>query len=115
MTDDRPGERVSSLLMHGAHCSAVYVDSRIPRVHHCGLHRSHATAGLRMKRKITKLREEARQCVHVADQTTDNKVAAALLAYACELEQRARLIESAKKQKKPDRPLSGDRATIRLV
>jgi hypothetical protein len=50
-----------------------------------------------MKQKITKLREEARQCVQVADKTADNKVAAALLAYACELEQRARLIESAKK------------------
>ena len=55
------------------------------------------TAGSEMKRKITKLRAEARQCVQVADQTADNKVAAALLAYACELAQRARLIESAKK------------------
>ena len=36
----------------------------------------------------------------MADLTTDNTVAAALLAYACELEQRARLIESAKKQER---------------
>lgn len=50
-----------------------------------------------MKRKITKLRAAARHCAQVAGQTVDNKVAAALLAYACELEQRARLIESAKK------------------
>jgi hypothetical protein len=48
-------------------------------------------------KRVKKLREEARQCVRVADRTTDNKVAA-LLAYACQLEQRARLIESAKKE-----------------
>jgi len=56
-----------------------------------------AVANVNMKR-VKKLREEARQCVRVADRTTDNKVAAALLAYACELEQRARLVESAKKK-----------------
>ena len=50
-----------------------------------------------MKRKITKLREEARQCVQVADKTADDTLAAALLAYACTLEQRARLIEGTKK------------------
>ena len=49
-------------------------------------------------KRVKKLREEARQCVRVADRTADNKVAAALLAYACELEQRARLVESAKRQ-----------------
>ena len=53
------------------------------------------------KKQIKKLREEARQCVRVADRTADNKVAAALLAYACQLEQRARLIESAKQQGRP--------------
>ena len=31
------------------------------------------------------------------DRTADNKVAAALLTYACELKQRAKLIENAKK------------------
>jgi len=46
-----------------------------------------------MNMKTHKLREKARQCVQVADRTVDNKLAAALLAYACELEQRARLIE----------------------
>ena len=50
------------------------------------------------KKKAKKLREEAQKCVRVADRTTDDKLAAALLAYACELEQRARLIESAKKR-----------------
>jgi hypothetical protein len=54
-------------------------------------------------KRVKKLREEARQCIRVADRTADNKVAAALLAYACELEQRARLVESTKK--KPDRRL----------
>jgi hypothetical protein len=52
-------------------------------------------------RRVKKLRAEAQRCVRVADRTADHKVAAALLAYACELEQRARLIESAKKKKKP--------------
>ena len=46
--------------------------------------------------KINKLRNEARRCVRVADRTADNKIAAALLAYACDLEQRARQIENAK-------------------
>ena len=46
--------------------------------------------------KVNKLRSEARQCVRVADRTADNKIAAALLAYACELEQRARQIDNAK-------------------
>ena len=46
--------------------------------------------------KINKLRNEARRCVRVADRTADNKIAAALLAYACDLEQRARRIENAK-------------------
>lgn len=64
-----------------------------------------------MKRKIAKLRAEARQCAQVAGRTVDDKVAAALLAYACELEQRARLIESAKKPARAtpagERPASG--------
>jgi hypothetical protein len=46
--------------------------------------------------KANKLRDEARRCVRVADRTADNKIAAALLAYACGLEQRARQIENAK-------------------
>jgi hypothetical protein len=50
-----------------------------------------------IKKKANKLHEEAQKCVHVANRTTDDKLAAALLAYACELEQRARLIENAKK------------------
>ena len=49
------------------------------------------------KRQARKLHEEAQRCFRVADRTADNKVAAALLAYASELEQRARLIDSAKK------------------
>ena len=49
-------------------------------------------------RRVYKLRDEAQQCYRVADRTADNTVAAALLAYACQLEQRARLIESAKKK-----------------
>jgi hypothetical protein len=52
-----------------------------------------------MKKKQSELHDEARQCFRVADLTADNKVAAALLAYACELEQRARLIEYSKKPK----------------
>jgi hypothetical protein len=58
-----------------------------------------AAANVKMKR-IKKLREEAQKCVRVADRTADNKVAAALLAYACQLEQRARLIESAKQPRR---------------
>jgi hypothetical protein len=56
-----------------------------------------------MMKKMSKLRSEAQHCIRVADRTADNKVAAALLAYACELEQRARLIENSKKpiQKNP--------------
>ena len=50
-----------------------------------------------MNKRVNKLREEAQQCIRVADRTVDNKVAAALLAYACELQQRAKLIESANK------------------
>jgi len=42
-----------------------------------------AVANVNMKR-VKKLREEARQCVRVADRMADNKVAAALLAYACQ-------------------------------
>ena len=49
-----------------------------------------------MNTKTHKLREEARQRVRTADRTIDNKLAAALLTYACELEQRARLIEKHK-------------------
>ena len=59
------------------------------------------------KKQLKRLREEAQKCFRVADRTADNKVAAALLAYACELEQRARLIESAKKE---GRQIRGDRA-----
>jgi len=55
------------------------------------------------KKQLKKLRKEAQKCFRVADRTADNKVAAALLAYACELEQRARLVESTKK--KPDHRL----------
>jgi hypothetical protein len=40
-----------------------------------------------------KLREEADRCIRLARQTIDNSVAAALFAYACELEQRAQLLE----------------------
>jgi hypothetical protein len=62
-------------------------------------------------KKQSKLREEAERCVRVADLTADNKVAAALLAYACELEQRARLIENSKKPKhrSPREPALGSR------
>jgi hypothetical protein len=48
-------------------------------------------------KKMSKLRAEAQHCIRVADRTVDNTVAAALLAYACELEQRAQLIENSKK------------------
>ena len=48
-------------------------------------------------KRVRKLREEAQQCFRVANLTADNRVAASLLAYACELEQRARMIESSKK------------------
>lgn len=48
---------------------------------------------------VHKLRDEARRCFRVADLTADDKVASALLAYACELEQRARMIENSKKPK----------------
>jgi hypothetical protein len=44
-------------------------------------------------KKVDDLRVEAQRCVGIANQSADNKVAAAFLAYACELEQRARLIE----------------------
>jgi hypothetical protein len=49
-----------------------------------------------MSKKIRKLREEAQECVRMADRTVDNKVAAVLLAYACEFEHRARVIENAR-------------------
>ena len=49
-----------------------------------------------MRKKIKELRQETQQFIRVADRTADNKVAVALLAYACELEQRAKLIENAK-------------------
>ena len=39
------------------------------------------------------MREEAERCIRLARQTIDDSVASALLAYACELEQRAHLIE----------------------
>lgn len=39
------------------------------------------------------MREQAERCVRLAGSTLDDSVAAALLAYAGELEQRARLIE----------------------
>jgi hypothetical protein len=65
------------------------------------------------KKQLKKVRDEAQQCFRVADRTVDNKVAAALLAYACELEQRARLIESGKK--KQTAGSSGDRAENRPV
>jgi hypothetical protein len=63
------------------------------------------------KKQLKKLREEAQQCFRVADRTVD-KVAAALLAYACQLEQRARLIESTRKL---GRRISGDQAEHRRV
>jgi hypothetical protein len=64
-----------------------------------------------MKKEQSKLRQEAQRCVQVADLTADDKVAAALLAYACELEQRARLIENSKKSKhkSPREPAQGSR------
>ena len=64
------------------------------------------------RRHVSNLREEAQKCVRVADRTADDKVAAALLAYACQLEQRARLIESAKRQSER---ISGDRVRNRPV
>jgi hypothetical protein len=39
------------------------------------------------------LLEEAERCIRLARQTIDDSVASALLAYACELQQRAHLIE----------------------
>jgi hypothetical protein len=48
-------------------------------------------------KRVSRLRDEARRCFRVADRTADNKLASALLAYAYELEQRARLIENSKK------------------
>lgn len=39
------------------------------------------------------MREEADRCLRLARQTIDDSVASALLAYACELQQRAHLIE----------------------
>ena len=47
-------------------------------------------------KQAKKLREEARKCFRAADRTADDKVTAALLAYASELEQRARLTENSK-------------------
>jgi hypothetical protein len=41
------------------------------------------------------MREEAERCIRLARQTLDDSVASALLAYACELEQRAHLLEDA--------------------
>ena len=49
------------------------------------------------QKQLKKLRDEAEKCFLVADRTADNTVAAALLAYACQLEQRARLVENSKK------------------
>ena len=43
------------------------------------------------------LYEEAQRCFRAADSTADNKAGVALLAYASELEQRVRLIESARR------------------
>jgi hypothetical protein len=39
------------------------------------------------------MREEAERCIRLARQTIDDSVASALLAYACELQQRAHLLE----------------------
>ncbi len=39
------------------------------------------------------MRAEAERCIRLARQTIDNSVASALLAYACELQQRAHLLE----------------------
>ncbi len=39
------------------------------------------------------MREEAERCMRLARQTIDDSVASALLAYACELQQRAHLLE----------------------
>ena len=61
-----------------------------------------------MTRNFSELRDEARRCVEVADQTVDDKVAAALLAYACELEQRAKLIESTQKRVRTRRHDAGE-------
>ena len=57
----------------------------------------HLSLDERSMKRVLKLRDEARRCFRVADLTADNRVASALLAYACELEQRARLIENSKK------------------
>ena len=55
-------------------------------------------------RAIDDLRAEARRCLGIVNLTVDDKVAAALLAYACELEQRARLVEAARKKRRERRP-----------
>ncbi len=39
------------------------------------------------------MREEAERCIRLARQTIDDSVASELLAYACELQQRAHLLE----------------------
>ena len=53
--------------------------------------------GERLRERIMKtpeeMREEAERCIRLARQTVDDSVASALLAYACELEQRAHLLE----------------------
>ena len=47
----------------------------------------------RIMKTLEEMREEAGRCIRLARQTVDDSVASALLAYACELEQRAHLLE----------------------
>ena len=48
------------------------------------------------KKKAHKLREEVQKCFRAVNRATDDRIAAALMAYACHLEQRARLVERPK-------------------
>jgi len=51
-------------------------------------------------KNVDDLRAEARRCIGIANETIDNKVAAAFLSYACALEQRARLIEATRQARR---------------
>ena len=65
------------------------------------------------------LREEADRCIRLARQTIDNSVASALFAYACELEQRAQLLEqtntdnTGSEQPRRRAPVSADHPGLR--
>ena len=49
----------------------------------CGNGTSQFRRSAQMSHRVSKLRNKALACVKVADRTADNKLAAALLAYAC--------------------------------